>query len=119
MRLLRRVGKMEKAAAAGASRPIGIVWTRDNQRLGPDVELGPGEHVAHDVTVLVKRDWPKGVSEYKIVERIATGDDYGGVFDWRGVPVGRVRPCEAVGGSEFLDIEWFEGCEVPDAPDVA
>ena len=118
MKLLRRkVDQLEKAAAAGVSRPIAIVWTRDNEKLGQDVELGPGEHIARDVHVLAHRDWDATgtPSEYRIVERIARGEDHGGVFDWRGIPVGRVLPCEG----EFLDLEWFEGCEVPDAPGAA
>ena len=124
MKLLRRkVEKLEKASAAGSSRPIAIVWTRDNEELPEDVELAPGEHVARDVHVLAKRDWAKTgqPSEYRIVERIAAGEDWGGVFDWRGLPVGRVLPAagESGGGGEFIDLEWFEGADVPDAPDPA
>lgn len=117
MRLLRKVNRLAAAAAAAMDplegRPLGIVWTRDNQRLPETVEIAAHEHVARDVHVITLG----GVApQYRVVERVAEGDDWGGVFDWRGVRVGRVHACEA-DRAELLDIEWeVDPASVPDAP---
>lgn len=114
MRLLRKVGKLERAVAAGQSpyggEPLGIVWTRDNVRLPESVELAGWQHVARDVHVLAERDWAASgmPSEYRIEERVGEGEDYGEVFAADGRRLGRVRPPLAGAGPEILDIEWWD-----------
>jgi hypothetical protein len=119
MKLLRRVGKVEKAVAAGkSSRPIALVYTADNERLPDGRELAEGEHVATDVYVRERNDFfaDGQPDRYKIVERVTSAPADWGVVRWeQGPPVVIGRVCRPSEGS-FIDIEWLDGHE-PAVPD--
>jgi hypothetical protein len=118
MRLLRRVGKAEKAAAAGKSaQPIALVYTADNQRLPDGYELAPGEHIATDVYVRERHDFfADGTPDtYKIVERVTSAPGDWGTVRWENGPetaIGKVRESER----PYIDIEWLDGHE-PTVPE--
>ncbi len=117
-RLLRLISDLEarheerQQAARGV--PIAIAWGEPAALIGPEIELGPGEHIAADHHILEPEgDLP---ARWRTAERITTvPGDLGWIYDADGKRVGEVVS-DREGLVEFKFWQHSTITVVPQAP---